>query len=214
MVSRLIVLAVCFSGTALYVTRVMQAEQVPLRTPFAQFPYQLDRWAGREAPKFTDEVMAVLGVDEYVNRIYMAPSEPYTSLYIGYYQSQREGDTIHSPLNCLPGAGWQPVVQGRIPIAVAGRPEPIVVNRFVIQKGLDRQLVLYWYQSHGRVVASEYWSKVYMVYDAFRLNRSDAAMIRVISPIIGQEQDFAAAERRAVAFVQSLFPRLGAYLPS
>ena len=108
-------------------------------------------------------------------------------LYVGYHDSQRQGDTIHSPLNCLPGAGWQPLEQGRITVSVrdhgTARPAPIEVNRVVIGKGLDRQLVLYWYQSHRRVVASEYWGKVYTVLDAMRYNRTDAAMVRVITPV-------------------------------
>ena len=91
----------------------------------------------------------------------------------------------------------------------------MTVNRFVIQKGLDRDVVLYWYQSHGRVVASEYTSKMYMVYDALRLNRTDGALVRVITPILDNDSaDGQAAAGRATAFVQAAFPRLGELLPS
>ena len=214
MVKHLFILSFCFVVAGGLGVRAMRPELVPLRESLNGFPMQIDRWTGREMPKFTDDIRAVLGVDEYVNRTYVAPGEPYSSLYIGYYQSQREGDTIHSPLNCLPGAGWIPMVTGKKQIQVADRATPIEVNRFVIQKGLDRQVVLYWYQSHGRVVANEYWSKIYMVYDAARLNRSDAAMIRVVSPVLPSEGGDAAAERRATEFVQAMFPRLSAYLPS
>ena len=214
MTKQLFILSACFIVAAGLGARAMRPELVPLRESLSTFPTSIDRWTGRDAPKMTDDILAVLGVDEYVNRIYTAPGEPYTSLYIGYYQSQREGDTIHSPLNCLPGAGWIPMVTGRAAIQVPGRTTPIDVNRFVIQKGLDRQVVLYWYQSHGRVVADEYWSKAYMIYDAVRLNRSDAAMIRVISPVVGSGQGDAAAERRATEFVQALFLHLEKYLPS
>jgi EpsI family protein len=214
MTKHLVILSVCFIVAAGLSVRAMRPELVPLRESLDNFPTTIDRWAGRDAPKFTDDIMAILGVDEYVNRIYVAPSEAYTSLYIGYYQSQREGDTIHSPLNCLPGAGWIPMVTGRTAIQVQGRTAPIEVNRFVIQKGLDRQVVLYWYQSHGRVIADEYWSKAYMIYDAMRFNRSDAAMIRVVSPVLPSDKGDAAAERRVTEFVQALFPLLGTYLPS
>jgi EpsI family protein len=85
----------------------------------------------------------------------------------------------------------------------------------VIQKGLDRLMVLYWYQSHGRVIASEYTSKMYMVYDAMRLNRTDGALVRVITPITGTSTaDEDAAAQRAAAFVQGLFPSLSGVLPS
>ena len=96
-----------------------------------------------------------------------------------------------------------------------GGPQPIVVNRFVIQKGLDRQVVLYWYQSHGRVVASEYWSKATSCDDAIRLNRSDAALVRVISPPWSRRTTRTRRPASAVdAFAQVLFPHLERFLPS
>jgi EpsI family protein len=163
-------------------------------------------------------VIAVLGVDDYVNREYLSRTEPYVGLYVGFYKSQRQGDTMHSPLNCLPGAGWLPVKEDRTTFSVSGGDgvqRDITVNQFVIQKGLDRLMVLYWYQSHGRSIASEYTSKLYMVYDAMRLNRTDAAMVRVITPITGTgPSDEADAARRAKTFVQDLFPSLASVLPS
>jgi EpsI family protein len=140
-------------------------------------------------------------------------------LYIGYYESQRQGDTIHSPLNCLPGAGWQPISKSYVPIPVSSagtEGRTITVNRYVIEKGLERQVVLYWYQSHGRVVANEYKSKVLMVYDAMRLNRSDAALVRVISGYVSSEGEEGerAADQRATEFTKQMFPLLDKYLPS
>ncbi|HYN08740.1 MAG TPA: EpsI family protein [Vicinamibacterales bacterium] len=214
MTARLVILIVCFLTTAAYARHAMRPEELPPRTPIDRLTNQVGRWAGREAPKFTDEVLAVLGADELVNRWYGAPQEPAVALYVGYYKSQREGDTIHSPMNCLPGAGWLPVANDQAAIDVPGRTAPIVVNRFVIQKGADRQVVLYWYQSNGRIVANEYWSKAYMVYDAVRRHRSDAAIIRVISPVLPNEDGTAAAERRVTEFVQALFPHLETHLPS
>jgi EpsI family protein len=174
--------------------------------------------------RFDQKILTVLGVDEYISRVYTAPTNVSVGLYIGYYQSQREGDTMHSPLNCLPGAGWQPVKQERIFVPVAmsldsatGQPagsREILVNRFVIQKGLDKQVVIYWYQSHGRVVASEYWGKIYTVVDAIRMNRTDAAMLRVICPVYGNDTAAEArAEQAATAFTRAMFPLLGRYLP-
>jgi EpsI family protein len=212
MVARLLVLTACFLGTTAYVSRAMQPELVPLREPLSDISLRLDDWTGFEAPRLTSEVLAVLGVDEYVTRVY-ARQKDVVGLYIGYYQSQRQGDTMHSPMNCLPGAGWQPMETARIDVPVPGRDTPITVNQVIIQKGVDRQLVLYWYQSHGRVVASEYWSKIFMVTDAIRSNRSDAALVRVISGIDSRDKG-RDAEARAVGFVQALFPQLSRYLPS
>jgi EpsI family protein len=164
-----------------------------------------------------DKILKILGVDDYLNRAYFRPDRSAAGLYVGYYKSQRQGDAIHSPQNCLPGAGWEPTSSAylAIPVAVGGESSTISVNRYVIQKGIDRQLVLYWYQSHGRVVASEYWSKFYLVRDAVSLNRTDAALVRVIVPMApnvdGAE---ASAEALAVDFVKRIFPVLPSYLPA
>jgi exosortase D (VPLPA-CTERM-specific) len=221
---RAIIVALVLVLGAVAIGRASKSEAPPPRESLATFPMDLAEWRGQSADRFDQQILAVLGVDEYVNRIYTAPTNVTVGLYLGYYQSQREGDTMHSPLNCLPGAGWQPVKQERVTIPVAtridaatGQPtgqRQIVVNRFIIQRGLDKQVVIYWYQSHGRVVASEYWGKIYTVVDAIRLNRTDAAMVRVICPVSGTD---AAAEERAeqaaTAFTRAMFPMLGRYLP-
>ena len=197
--------------------RASRSEPVLPRESFATFPMAVGEWQGRPADRFDQRVLSVLGVDEYINRIYTSPQQASVGLYVGFYQSQRQGDTIHSPLNCLPGAGWEPVRRERLKIQVRserGEPGDIEVNRFTIQRGPDRQVVLYWYQSHGRVVASEYWGKMYTVIDAIRSNRTDAAMIRVISPIRGGDDESEnRAQREVVEFTQALFPLLGRYLP-
>ena len=117
---------------------------------------------------------------------------------------------------CLPGAGWEPISQRVLTFADprdAAAP-PLAVNRYLIQKGLDRQLVLYWYQSRGRVVASEYWSRIYLVLDAARYNRSDAALVRLVVPVAGTSPEAeAAAERAAVQFAAAVMPPLGRFLP-
>ena len=119
---------------------------------------KIDRWTGQSLPPMEDKILAVLGVDDYLNRVYVLPDRAAVGLYVGFYNSQRQGDSIHSPMNCLPGAGWEPVSRSsvRIPVTLREGATEVDANRYVIQKGLDRQLVLYWYQSHNRVVASEY----------------------------------------------------------
>lgn len=216
MTGRVIVLSACLLAWAGYVAHASRPEQVPLREPLVKLSTQIGPWTGRDEPQLPSDVLAVLGVDEYINRDYRDFSgriPASIALYVGYYRSQREGDTIHSPLNCIPGSGWEPVKSAHAQIPIEGMAKPIEVNRLLIQKGADKQVVAYWYQAHGRVVASEYWSKLFMVYDAVRLNRSDAALIRVISPVLPSESDEAAAGQRVTQFVQTLFPRLDAHLP-
>jgi EpsI family protein len=201
---------------AAYVATASKTENVPIRSSLTGFPYAIEGWAGQNQQAFAPDVLDVLGVDEYLTRLYQSDRR-YADLYIGYYKSQRQGDTIHSPLNCLPGAGWEPVARDylSIPVRDSQGERAITVNRYVIRKGLDQQVVLYWYQSHGRVVANEYRSKVLMVYDAVRLNRTDAALVRVISPRLGSGADAdASASAAAVDFVKAMFPVLDKYLPS
>lgn len=212
MAVRLLMIAGCMLGTTALATWAMEPELPVLREPLTRLPLTIGDWSGQEAPAFKPDILAQLGVDEYLNRVYVSGDEP-LSLYVGYYRSQREADTIHSPQNCLPGAGWLPVSTSRIDVRVTNRPHPITVNRLLIQKGTDRQVVLYWYQSHGRVVASDYWSKAYLVYDAVRHNRSDAAMVRIVSPVLPGDEDDSAAGERAVAFVEAVFPQLDHFLP-
>lgn len=216
--TRAIVVVLCVASAAGVLARNARSEAVPPRESLAGFPMEMDSWRGQPLPDFEKKVLDVLGVDEYVNRMYTAPGEQPVALYVGYYQSQRQGDTMHSPLNCLPGAGWLPVQQARRQIAVVddrGRSQNIEVNDFIIEKGLDRQVVLYWYQSHGRVVASEYWGKIYTVADAVRLNRTDGALVRLVAPVRGSGPEAEQkAEEAAVAFAQVLFTRLGRYLPT
>ena len=213
MTVRLVALTVLFVLSTGYVQYAMEPERVPLRQPLEEMSYQLGPWVGQDAAPLSDDVVSVLGVDEHVNRFYRASAGNVVSLYIGYYESQRNGDTIHSPMNCLPGSGWLPMDTTYVDIAVPNRPEPIRVKRVLIQKGLDQQVVLYWYHSHGRVVGNEYWSKVLMVYDAVRLNRSDAALVRVVSPVGHSPGGEQAADARAVDFVQELFRSLDEHLP-
>ena len=217
MFRRVIVLFIVFVAAAGVIAQAQKTEAVPPRQALSALPMTLNDWRGRTDPPLSDKELAVLGADDYLLRSYFGAGKA-AGLYVGFWQTQKRGDAVHSPLNCLPGSGWEPVSRRLLPINVTGTDKAsrqVEVNRYVIQKGLDRQLVLYWYQSHGRVIASEYWGKFYLVADSVRLHRSDTAIVRVISAI--PDSSAAAeerAERTAVEFVQKLFPTLDAFIPS
>ena len=218
LVGRTLIVTACLIVAALYLARASGAEEVPPREPLVGLPMTFDGWTGRREPDFTPDVLAILGVDDYIIRTYAQRGSVPLGLYIGYHASQRQGDTIHSPLNCLPGAGWQPIEQSHAVIPVRMSPNateltPVEINRVIIEKGIDRDLVFYWYQSHRRVVASEYWAKIYTVLDSVRYSRTDAALVRVIVPIT-EATPAGVAEREATAFVQALFPLLSPHLPT
>lgn len=208
MLARSAIVACCLVLSVLFVRAASRPAAVPPHPPLDQLPMQIGGWHGVPYTAIDAADVAVLGVDEFVNRLYAQPGVAPVALYVGYYARQHEGDTIHSPLNCLPGSGWEPASRARARIAVGGRT--IEVNRLTIEKGLDRQLVLYWYQAHGRVVASEYWGRAFLIYDAIRSSRTDGALVRVITPVTQGE---AAGEMAATSFVQALFPELSRFLP-
>ncbi len=189
------VLAAAISGMAM----LSHGEATPAALPLSQFPKQVSVFGSVADIPFDKETLAILKPSDYLDRVYYSPGLGEVGLYIAYFESQRSGAAIHSPKNCLPGAGWQPAYSAITPMALPdGRKVP--VNMYLIRKGLDETVVLYWYQSHGRIIASEYAGKFYMVYDALRLNRTDAALVRVTAPVInGDETE---AKKRAFMFAQ------------
>ena len=211
---RALALCALMVATTVFLANARRTEVPVSRPDFDSFPMTIGSWRAVVDPPLDEAVLKVLGADDYLSRVYYRPDRAAVGLFMSYYGSQRQGDTIHSPLNCLPGAGWEAVSQGRLVIpAVGGAGPDIEVNRYVVQKGLDRQMVLYWYQSHGRVVASEYKSRLFLIADAMRLNRTDGSMVRVIAPM-RHDADGTEAEALAAAFVHDLFPLLTGYLPS
>jgi EpsI family protein len=181
------------------------------RRPLAQFPAQVGAWRQNGADtRFDAETERVLRADDYLSRNYQSTDGRDASLYVGYYASQRTGATYHSPLNCLPGSGWVMSDGGRITISSAGR-SAFEVNRYVIQNGNSRALMLYWYEGRGRAVASEYWGKIYTVIDSVRRRRSDGAMVRIMVPIGVSKED---AEKTAIELASQAVPELPAFVPN
>jgi len=210
---------------ALCLASASNSDPVPVRRSLSELPAQIGTWMEGRSTEFDKATLKVLGVDDYANREYFHKDGHSLGLYVGYYVSQREGDTIHSPLNCLPASGWNPIKKDiSILVIPAGstllskdhrQHRTIKINRIVIEKEQSKSVVLYWYQSHGRVIASEYWGKIYTVIDAIRTNRTDSALVRIISPIesMGENAE-RAAEQAAIDFTINLFPLLEQYLPN
>lgn len=209
---RFAIAALLLAGSALIVHSREKAEMLPPRRPLAGFPRQVGRFSGSDLP-ISDDLLKTLGNGEFVARRYrdqMGHSSP-IDLFIAYFASQRTGETLHSPLNCLPGSGWSLVKAERIPLSATGR-ESFLSNRDLVAKGSDRALVLYWYWSHGRGVASEYAAKWYLVADSIRLHRSDGALIRISTPL-GPRETTDDAETQLTEFADGLLSSIDAYVP-
>jgi EpsI family protein len=218
---RALVLTVVFLGCAGILELRAGATALPAREPLMGLPLVIGDWRGRVGAPLDKKVLAILGADDYTIRVYTDRVGRAAALYIGYHASQHQGDSIHSPMNCLPGAGWQPMRSERLPLSTALRNSPesdqattATVNRVLIQKGEDRQLVLYWYQSHGRIVASEYAAKAWLFVDAMRTGRTDAGLVRIVVPIDPQSsRGEREAQDLATTFAAALMPLLPRHLP-
>ena len=230
----LVIATLLLAGTWGILESFTQEEPVVFKRPFKGFPQTLtDRWKGRDLT-LDEEALQTLQLSDYLMRVYspISPNGPDPQggvkpdqliidsgdqfqsspiwLYVGYYHSQRTGATYHSPKNCLPGAGWQFIESDYVTVPLA--PSSIVtINRVLIQKGLERQVILYWYQDRGRTVASEYWAKAYMIWDAMMFNRTDGSLVRVSIPVVKSPE---AAYQQGLRFLQDVWPTLVEYLPS
>lgn len=153
------------------------------RKELKDFPTQIGTWQRSGADQqFDSQTLSVLRASDYLMRDYRTVSGSVANFYVGYYETQRDGATYHSPLNCLPGSGWIMSDPGSVRITPDGRPS-FEANRYLIENGGRKDLLVYWYQGRGRAVASEYWGKIYTVIDSVRLRRSDGAMVRVTIPV-------------------------------
>ncbi len=179
--------------------------------PLSAVPNQFGQWTGKDRP-IDDRVLEVLGSGEFLSRLYTSgQGEMPVDLFIGYFPSQRSGSSIHSPKNCLPGAGWY-FDSSKHDVLTGDDGKPYKVGEYVISNGSAKQYVIYWYQAHGRSVASEYWAKYYLVHDAIATNRTDGALVRVITPI-GSAESLADARARATGFAAQLAPQLHRFIP-
>jgi EpsI family protein len=176
------------------------------RKELLDFPKEIGSWrqAGGDQ-RFDAATMSVLRASDYLMRDYRGGDGRVANLYVGYYASQRDGATYHSPLNCLPGSGWTLSEPAKITITPKGR-EPFVANKYLVANGDHRELMIYWYQGRGRAVASEYWGKIYTVVDSVRLRRSDGAMVRVMIPVGATEATAVEAGADLAASASSALP--------
>jgi EpsI family protein len=218
--------ALLLLATAVMLHSRSDTDRVPASQPLSYMPQTIGPWTSTDIP-MQEDVLAILGKGDFLNRVYMGPSvlsgsnaAPVStaglrpvpiSLFIGYFPSQRTGQSIHSPQNCLPGAGWT-FESSRYTTLTADNGKVFRVGEYVISDGNTKQFVLYWYQAHGRSIANEYTAKLYMIADAIRLNRTDGAIVRVITPLMAQE-DVATARARVVRFTSEMATTLSSFIP-
>jgi EpsI family protein len=202
----LITQAVLFYGMS-------RAEANPESKPLSELSEQLGSWNMSAQGVVDDETRQVLKADELLNRGYVNPAlRIEANLFVAYFKTQRTGQTPHSPKNCLPGNGWTQTLADTINVDIPGRTEPIQVNRYLVAKGQNQSVVMYWYQSRDRVVASEFRARFYTAADAIRYNRTDTALVRVVVPVVNGDEK--RATDAAVNFVKEFFVPLRQHFPA
>lgn len=204
-----LLVALLFSGAIINVWE-RAGEASVSRQPLKNFPARVGSWqqVGSDV-RFDAETEKVLKADDYVSRNFDSNGHN-ASLYVGYYTTQRNGSTYHSPLNCLPGSGWVMSDGGRIMITPA-TGQSFEANRYLIQNGDQRALMIYWYQGRGKAVASEYWAKIETVLDSVRRRRSDGALVRVMVPLGNSPAE---AEKSALEFASEAANELPPFVPN
>jgi EpsI family protein len=202
---------ILLAATALLLQARNTGEIIPDHRPLRSFPQTFPGWSSTDVT-LSKDVLDVLGPGDFLTRQYQyGSSTPSVGLFIAYFPSQRSGDAIHSPKNCLPGAGWVPVRSDRVTLNLPGQV-PFKANRYLIAKGEQRQLVLYWYWAHHRAIASEYWAKYYLVADSIRMHRSDGSLIRLTTTFLPRES-VDAAQKRLLALADNISPVIDNYVP-
>ncbi len=190
---------------------VGREDLVPARQPFLDFPMTLEEWTGASFP-LEARYIETLRFDDYVLADYRRSQSSPVTLYMAYYGSQRKGQSAHSPQSCIPGGGWEISAIDTVQLGLPGDTQSASANRVLIQKGDQRQLVLYWFKQRDRVVTNEYLVKFYVLWDAMTRQRTDGALIRLTTPIQENESN-QSAERRLVQFAQDMNPILTRYVP-
>jgi EpsI family protein len=189
-----------------------RGETPPAYRSLDGFPKEIGGWRMIQQGAIEQDVKDVLRADDYITREYAASPEKVANLFVAFFKSQRAGQTPHSPKNCLPGSGWVWTVADTIPLTVPGRIAPIEINRYLVSKSENSSMVLYWYQSRDRVVASEYKAAAFVAWDAIRFNRTDTSLVRVVVPVVNGRDDV--ATQTGVEFIQAFFGTLRRFFPA
>lgn len=186
-----------------------RSEVIAPEKSFSDFPLKIGQWNGKK-DFFDQKVYDILGVDDSVLAHYKNSENRYVQLYIGFYRSQKEGDLIHSPKNCMPGSGWN-IVNSGLEEIILKNSKKIKVIRLNLKKDSEEQIVLYWFQSRGRIISSEYWQKIWLVYDSVTKRRTDGSFVRLISPVNETREKTLETLKE---FTKDIYPYLKEYIPS
>ncbi len=199
------------AATALLLQQTGAVRPVAIKKNLSGFPHTIGSWRLADTFQSSGDVVEMLGVDDYIQYNYISPEKRQINLYVGYYRAVGVEGAYHSPKNCIPGGGWgiDGVSNITLNAGIEGNKYS-TVSKMLIRRGEDYQIVLYWFQNRGRIIASEYMEKVYLVWDALFKGRRDGTFVRIT---VADGGDIAAAEKEARQFAEAVMAELTNYLP-
>jgi EpsI family protein len=210
--ARVLIVLTLFAITWYLLQTTSGVNAVPIKQPLSLFPQQLGSYRLSNSFQSSAGVLELLGVDDYIQYNYVDENKASVNLYAGFYQAVGVSGSYHSPKNCLPGGGWGIDTVKKIELTTGiGGQSSSTVSEMLIRNGDQYQVVLYWYQNRGRIIASEYWEKIYLVLDALFQGRRDGTFVRIMT--VAQEGDIKGAEQRVKHFAEQVMPLLDEHLP-
>lgn len=210
-VLRLLIVCLLLIGVGLYIHTFDRTKAQPIKKPLSSFPDKISGWHVIDQNSMSPQVEKMLGVDDYVLRSY-SQSPKSINLYVSYFSYTSRNKGYHSPLNCMPGSGWNIAQTRPIQLSLNNQQQKkVTVNQLILQKGSQKQVALYWYQCRGRIIHSEYWERIYRVWDSIIRGRTDGSFVRLIYKSSSRDLDKATLELKD--FAKAVIPTLSNYLP-
>ncbi|MGE5207476.1 MAG: exosortase C-terminal domain/associated protein EpsI [Chlamydiota bacterium] len=209
--ARFAIVVALLAGAALFLHTRTRQDLLPPGPSLSSLPRQFNGWSAADLP-FAPQTLAALGPGEFLQREYRPPlgGEPYVDVYLAHRPNQ-QALARHLPTECLLGAGWSLDNSGAAAFSVPGEAS-FSANRFLVTRGSERQLVLFWFWAHGRGLASQNWADFYLTLDSLRLNRKDNLLVRINTPLRPGESA-ASAQQRLLSFAAQLNPQLDRLTP-
>ncbi len=209
---RVLIILALLATTWYVLQTTSEVAAIPIKKSLSLFPHQIADYHLSNSFQSSSEVIKMLGVDDYIQYNYINDANARINLYAGFYQAVGVSGSYHSPKNCLPGGGWgiDTVKKFVLQSGIEGK-NTATVSEMLIRNGDDYQVVLYWYQNRGRIIASEYWEKIYLVLDALFKGRRDGTFVRIMT--VAQDGDIKGAEERVKLFAEQVMPLLDEHLP-
>jgi len=210
--ARVLIVILMFALTWYLMQTTSSVARIDIKKSLSSFPHTIGEYHLSNAFQSSAEVIEMLGVDDYIQYNYINASGERINLYVGFYSAVGVDGSYHSPKNCIPGGGWgiDRIKEQPLNTGIEGK-KTSTISEMLIRSGANYQVVYYWFQNRGRIIASEYWEKVYLVLDAVTKGRRDGTFVRVMSTVPGDSIELTQAKVKA--FSEQVMPILENYLP-